>query len=305
MDHLNVLFISGTGRCGTNLAKEIMGCHSRAVSFPFELRFLTDPGGLADLLRNTQSPFAYSRAVMNLSLLLSDLAFKDAQGPYPGYELQKHLPGYAVATKRMMDKLIKNQFPARWVGSIPGISDILYVPPTREEIVCAIRTFLKTLFTDISPDKFLVLDETWALMYSREIIEMIPGARFLWMERDAFDTIRSMQKVKWAPDPVDQAARFFGSCHAAVTDGYWYVAPRNRKRITYESLVKDPADCIADVYMWLGLEDEGTEAWPYVYRTSVGSGRETFTEEERETIYGIVARMPHFMDNLKKSLRTE
>ena len=44
-------FVSGTGRCGTTILKNILGKHRDIVSF-IELRFLVDKGGIDTFLRN-------------------------------------------------------------------------------------------------------------------------------------------------------------------------------------------------------------------------------------------------------------
>jgi hypothetical protein len=44
------LFVGGTGRSGTTIVAKILGAHPGYHMIPFEIRFLTDPGGLIDLV---------------------------------------------------------------------------------------------------------------------------------------------------------------------------------------------------------------------------------------------------------------
>ncbi len=44
------IFIGGTGRSGTSILYQALGCHKAIYALPVEMRFLTDPDGLIDLI---------------------------------------------------------------------------------------------------------------------------------------------------------------------------------------------------------------------------------------------------------------
>ncbi len=46
------LFVGGTGRSGTTIVGKVLGAHPDYHMIPFEIRFLTDPGGLIDLVES-------------------------------------------------------------------------------------------------------------------------------------------------------------------------------------------------------------------------------------------------------------
>ena len=45
---INIVHVSGSGRCGTNLLKDLLGRHPDVHTLPFETRFTVDPDGILE-----------------------------------------------------------------------------------------------------------------------------------------------------------------------------------------------------------------------------------------------------------------
>ena len=74
---LQVVFIGGTGRCGTSITSAILGKHSLVTTLPFEYRFIIDPDGIVDFFRSyaaTWSPFMADRRLKRLERFLLTLS---------------------------------------------------------------------------------------------------------------------------------------------------------------------------------------------------------------------------------------
>ncbi len=57
----DLVFVGGTGRSGTTVLAELLGCHSRFLAVPIECRFHCNPSGLADVVGGRASPEEFVR----------------------------------------------------------------------------------------------------------------------------------------------------------------------------------------------------------------------------------------------------
>ncbi|GAH66363.1 unnamed protein product, partial [marine sediment metagenome] len=54
-----------------------------------------------------------------------------------------------------------------------------------------------------------VEDNTFNLLFARELLEFLPDAKFIHMERDPKDVIASLSKQRWTPKDKIQAAQWY------------------------------------------------------------------------------------------------
>ena len=69
MSNSNYIMISGTGRSGTNIIKDILNLNSSVYALPFEHRITIDPDGIIDFYLsslNIWSPYMYDKKLKNL-----------------------------------------------------------------------------------------------------------------------------------------------------------------------------------------------------------------------------------------------
>ena len=59
------VFVGGTGRSGTTVTARIIGAHPAYDDFPIEVRFLTDPGGLCDVVEGRTPPRRFDTRMRN------------------------------------------------------------------------------------------------------------------------------------------------------------------------------------------------------------------------------------------------
>jgi hypothetical protein len=62
------IFVGGTGRSGTWLLYQALGSHKSVHTFPAELRFIIDPGGLIGLVDDLTIRYSPARARSIISI---------------------------------------------------------------------------------------------------------------------------------------------------------------------------------------------------------------------------------------------
>ena len=84
------IFVGGTGRSGTWLLYNILGCHEAVHTFPAEMRFLVDPDGLMDLvdaLSSQYSPVRAREALFRFERLMRSYLATPGVRPYATLDL--------------------------------------------------------------------------------------------------------------------------------------------------------------------------------------------------------------------------
>lgn len=84
------IFVGGTGRSGTTILYDALGCHEAVYSFPKEMRFLVDPDGLmtlVDSLSVQYSPVRAREALYRFERLMRVYLTVPQRAPYFGFDL--------------------------------------------------------------------------------------------------------------------------------------------------------------------------------------------------------------------------
>lgn len=234
----NTLFISGSGRSGTNITKAILGQHSQVGTLPFEYRFSVDPQGVLDFYNTfpaAWSPFIASKKCKDFISFLKSLARRDddlflkskeilekhdnglelTPYPYHGWELEKVFPGYEKFIETLEENLIEFRYKAVWPGSQPLVEN-------HEMFFCAPKSKrdlqpILTQFFDQCVDAFLakeekeifVEDNTWSILFADDLLELFPQGKILHIVRNPLDVIASMVKQRWTPTEIADATRYY------------------------------------------------------------------------------------------------
>lgn len=83
------IFIGGTGRSGTTVLAKTLGTVPEIYTFPRELRFHVDPGGLSNLLRSgtlSYNPPVSGAALKSFVQLMTDYLTNPGRQPYRGFD---------------------------------------------------------------------------------------------------------------------------------------------------------------------------------------------------------------------------
>ncbi len=109
------IFVVGTGRSGTTILYRSLGCHPDIHTFPREMRFTIDPGGLSDLvdgLTNRYHPAQAREAIYNYERLMRVYLAEPARAPYRGFDMPAWIgePYYTNRLNQFIDECVDFEF---------------------------------------------------------------------------------------------------------------------------------------------------------------------------------------------------
>lgn len=279
------IFIGGTGRSGTNVTREIIASHSQVASFPFEYRFIIDPDGIIDFYNSfstTWSPFMADIKIKRLYKFLLNLAVKkDDKENYTDWELAKWFPEYLKNVDVLISNVKSFEYHGLWPGAKGDSSNYniwFSGHKSKERLSRILGGFIKNninLFLDEKRRKYFVEDNTWNILFARELFELIPEAKFIHIIRDPRDVVASMIKQSWCPSELDKTINFYLSIIEKCIDNTNLIPADRVLLIKLEDIVKDYHNTIQKLFRFIGIEDE------YLYVDNILSD-ESFGRWKRE-----------------------
>ena len=314
-NNVAVIFCGGTGRCGTNVLKRVFARHPDVYALPFEVRFLLDPGGIIDFYTSystSWSPFLSDDRIRRLRSLLADvereqmvhrlpdwLALRCGRGRwvaprrYAGWELTRHLPHFRAHNRRLLRALVEFNYDGAWPGtaSYTVAPEVAFAPPQApNELRELLSNYLTTLFKELlrnTNHRVLFLDETWALLFMRELHELLPRARFIHMLRDPRDVIASFSQQRWCPRDRVEATHFYLELMDRILAHRQDLGSRYYE-VRLETLVTDPRLTITNICEFLGLAFIEELLEVDLSQPHSGRWRSEFNAHEQQTINALV-----------------
>lgn len=276
-----IVFITGTGRSGTNILKKIFSQHPDIASLPFEYRFTIDPDGVLDFYNSypsSWSPYGADHKIKRLESYLLGLASQSEEkqkrveksinndrllmsGPsYAGWELDKHIPGYSTYVKKLIDDLTAFKHAGVWPGTKEGIENnqmYFAAPMSKEELKPIVQSFLQNCFQSIRDHQkksILQEDNTHNLLYANDLLSMFPEGKMIHIVRDPRDVISSLKMQRWTPSSINELITWYN----AIMD-QWQIqkALLNSNQfieIRFEDLIDDQEKAVRDLCVFLGIQ---------------------------------------------------
>lgn len=230
--------ISGSGRSGTNITKELISMSNDVFTLPFEYRFTIDPYGLIDTyntMKFSWSPFLAHSRISELERYLTQIGQKnyfkfligkiiktiDKKGlvltppRYFDWELQKWFPNYLKHVEYFKKRLVDFEYNAAWPGEkLFQIHNRMNFVAYDKQLNLIFKEFLDSLFSDIllkHNKTHFVEDNTWGILYAKELLEIIPEYKFIHVYRDPRDVVTSLLFQRWAPSEIDDCIKYYSS----------------------------------------------------------------------------------------------
>jgi len=272
---MRTLLIGGTGRCGTNLLKNIFTNHSNVVTLPFEQRFFIDPDGIIDTyssLKNIWSPFIADRKIKRLEKLLSEVSRNNiihkfigkvisrfdksgkfiTQKNYIGWELNKYFPNFQVCNEILINGLTDFYFRGVYPGSesYKFKNKIQTNKPSTENLTNIFKKYLVDLIQDLllyHNKEFFVEDNTWNIFFGREFLELLPNSKLINIYREPSSVINSMIKQRWCPTNYLDAKQWYENMIE-----YWNKVKKDLPKdfyyeVDFKDLVLSPRKTLSDL----------------------------------------------------------
>jgi hypothetical protein len=109
------IFVVGTGRSGTTILYKSLGCHPAVHTFPREMRFLIDPGGLSDLidgLTTRYHPVQAREAIYHFERLMRVYLAEPAREPFRGFKMPAWIgePHYTNRLDQFIAGIVDREF---------------------------------------------------------------------------------------------------------------------------------------------------------------------------------------------------
>jgi hypothetical protein len=262
---MKVVFIGGTGRCGTSIIRDFLGTLDGFLSLDFEYRFLIDPNGVLETYNNLkviQSPFSQDFHIRKFANFLSRLGGSDCNllksngsrlqsiinfgEAYRGWELEQVFPNYRVRFQELLEGMGIESYCGTWHGHITDGEPIIYLGE-ESNLESAFSRYLNGMISDllyVKGKSILVDDNTWNLLYSTTLHELLPDAIFVHVIRDPRDVISSLISQRWAPSDVGSCARFYKYLMDNMEHKLSMVRPESVLMIRYEDIVFNRAEAV-------------------------------------------------------------
>jgi len=287
----NIVFIGGTGRCGTNIMKDVLTLHPKVASHPFEYRFIIDPDGIIDFYTTALScwsPYIIDQKLRRLESFLTVLSEKyDGKEIYVDWELNKSLPKYEKEVRELMDGLVD----FKYVGIHYGLKERreLYFMgyKTKNNLTNMLGGFIRRLVDDYLKQEnktVYVEDNTHNLLFAKEILELLPEAKFIHMVREPKDVIASLSKQRWAPNDKIKAAKWYKGVISRIEDLKKELPQKSFMVIDLYDLVSDTERILTEICGFLGIPFSDRMLDVVLSKSHEDRWRKEFTTDELEAI---------------------
>lgn len=287
-----LLFIGGTGRSGTNITRKILAEHSEVASFPFEYRFIIDPDGIIDFYQSISgawSPYMADIKIKRLQSFLENLSNQSMEKEnYNDWELSKWFPNYQLNIRTLIDELRDFKYSGYWPGAIGKKSTYKITfseYKTKQELSRILGKFLKKNIQDyirINNKRFFVEDNTWNVLFAKEISEILPESKMIHVVRDPRDVIASFMEQGWCPNDFKRALKMYiaimtrwFSVEDSLTNGYC-------KIIKLEELVLNKEKTVQDICRFSGIPFEQNMLDVNLNMANMGRWKKSLTRQNHE-----------------------
>ena len=313
-----MIFVGGTGRSGTSIVKEILATHPDAASLPFEYRFIIDPDGLVDFYTSftaAWSPYLADRRLKRLECLLHTLTRESwyhrilgrllrwwnrdgktlSPRAYHGWELNRHLPNFERHVQHLMARLVEFSFPACWVGteSYQPFPKVYHAAPiSRQELAQILGEFVQNVISDLlqqTGKKFFVEDNTWNVLFAREILDLVPEAKIIHVCRDPRDVVASFSQQRWSPADKEQGARWYKAMMLHWFDVRSSLPADSYYELELEELVAHPDAVLQEVCEFAGISFESEMLQIDLSHSHSGRWKQEYSNEEKKQVQVILS----------------
>jgi len=275
--------------------KNILSLHPKVASHPFEYRFIIDPDGIIDFYTtalNCWSPYIIDQKLRRLESFLMLLTKRyEGKEIYVDWELNKHLLGYEQAVRELMGSLVDFKYSGIHYG-LRGERDLYFMGyKTKNELSRIFGGFIRRLidgYLEREGKEVYVEDNTFNLLFARELLELLPEVKFIHMVREPKDVIASLSKQRWTPSDKIKAARWYKEVISRIEDLKREIPQKSLIVIDLYELVDETERILTEICEFLGIPFNEKMLDIDLSRSHRGRWKEEFSEEEFYSIRKIL-----------------
>jgi hypothetical protein len=312
-----IIMVGGTGRSGTSITKEIIALHPQAASLPFEYRFIIDPDGLVDFYTSSAaawSPYLadcrlkrlqrflkrlvreplHHRLISNVVQHLNPSGKLFSPRAYHGWDLRDHLPNFEYHAEELISNLVDFSFHACWVGteSYKRSPEIHHMSPKpRAELASILGDFIRSIVLDLLEETgkgFFVEDNTWNVLFAKEITEILPDAKIIHVYRDPRDVVASFSHQRWSPNDKKQAAQWYKAMMTRWFDIRADLPPSSYYELSLEGLIAMPKEITKEICHFSEIDFDETMTQIDLSHSHNGRWKTEFSKEEKALVQDIL-----------------
>lgn len=285
------IFLAGTGRSGTTVARRALSRHPQVAAMPGELRLIADPDGLLDCrdaLARRWDPYAGDRALRRLETMLTHMtAASTDRYRHHNTDAWVGADWYRDRVARLVDDLRTGVTPGTWTGAPPGEDGMWETVPGTKAVDPALRAFADDLYRRRNAAATRWVEDTpYTGCHWRRVRAVWPEATLVLCVRDVRDVLASYLRgrQRWTPkDPGTAAQRIAAVIHR--TDAEMVMAGGDVVTLRLERVLEDPEREVARLCGRLGLDPSPDMAAAYDGdRAHVGRWRTELTAGDVRTL---------------------
>jgi|FLOH01.1.fsa_nt_gi hypothetical protein len=250
------IFSGGTGRSGTTIVGKLLGRHSKIkCGKPYEIKFLTDVFSLTDLafgMRDFSSQEISKKSRLYLHFMplgKYEPRLKKFSGKMLNewYERKNRLDqdsGLHLGISKKKIKILLRELHDGASQDLEGASRQFFYG-----FVNAQRQYLgEPNWMDTSPPN---------IMHASSIYRLLPGAKFIEMQRNPLDTIASVIREPWGPNDFDSAMAWWLR-RTSMAEASMVQIPEEQKFILKleDLIIHDRENSYAKLLDFLNIKDE-------------------------------------------------
>ena len=318
MDHQidqpsRVLFVSGTGRSGTNITKKIFSSSPQVATLPFEYRFTIDPPGVVDFLNaypQGWSPFWPDQKINDFIGFLTSLGYQteekkaavehavhiDPKGlevshpAYAGWELEQWIPGYLTFVAELRKELVSFEYEAVWPGTEGGQINnkmLLGKHKSRLELLPILGRFLEKITRSIlsyTGKAVFLEDNTYNILFAKDLFDLYPNSQMLHVIRDPRDVLSSVMEQRWTPSSLDQMIVWYKEIMKRWDTQREQIEHNRYREVRFEDIVSNPEKKLQEIasFFRINLTDDMMQT--DLSQAHIGRYKETFSQPELKLI---------------------
>ena len=289
-----VIFIGGSGRSGTNILRKILSNHSKVASLPFEHRFIIDPDGIIDFYNSftlNWSPYQSDVKIKRLNKFLLNLAIKsEDKSNYMDWELSEYFPHYIENVKKLISNLKSFEYSGSWPGSDKNIKEYkIWFSDFKdiESIKLILRDFIEkniNNFLEKNGKKYFVEDNTWNILYAKELDDLLPNSKLIHIIRDPRDVVASFINQSWCPNELGYCIKMYKSIMTKWFQVSSYLDKGKIKLVKLEKLVADKENEVKKICDFSELNFENNLLNIDLDMHNSGRWKNEFTQNEQRLL---------------------
>ena len=315
---MKTCFIGGTGRCGTSILRTILSRHSRVATLPIEHRLTVDPDGIFDFYRSYTtgwSPYYADARLTRLKNFLEELSstnpvhkifrylfrairlagFSITPKKYLDVELSHFIPNYSEHVNTLLNELVEFEYTGERLGTGSYIfnNKIQYAPNySKEQLKKIFQNFIHSFIQDILTHNHkdcFIEDNTWNILFSADLLDLIPNAKIISVIRDPRDVVASLSKQKWMPSNKVQSSKIYNDLIVE-----WIEIRRNLDKqfwieVRLEDVVLEPESQIRKICDFIELPWEDNLLEIDLSKSNSGRWKKDFSVEEQRLVIPLLA----------------